>query len=70
MGKARERRYVNGPQAADRTCLVCGRTFRSEGPWNRRCPACDRAVARLGTAALAGRHVSRGNSEGMKGDTQ
>lgn len=24
-----------------RTCLMCGRGFRSEGPHNRRCPRCN-----------------------------
>jgi tRNA(Ile2) C34 agmatinyltransferase TiaS len=27
-----------------RTCLMCGRGFRSEGPHNRRCPRCNRRL--------------------------
>jgi len=27
---------------ARRLCLSCGKVFVSEGPWNRRCPACVR----------------------------
>lgn len=33
-----------------RTCLMCGKMFRSNGPFNRRCPKCQRSVSsgRLG----------------------
>jgi len=30
---------------ATRTCLVCGRAFWSEGPWNRRCEPCSASLA-------------------------
>lgn len=26
--------------AGARTCLMCGRSFKSDGPWNRRCGRC------------------------------
>ncbi len=34
-----------------RTCLMCGRTFNSQGPYNRRCPRCNYLLdhAREGT---------------------
>ena len=30
------------PDAKPRTCLKCGETFASEGPWNRICSSCNR----------------------------
>lgn len=34
-----------GPLAGRRVCLACGRTFLSEGPWNRICIACHKQRA-------------------------
>ncbi len=28
-----------------RSCLMCDKPFNSNGPFNRRCPACDRLVS-------------------------
>lgn len=38
-------------QRKKRTCLMCGRSFRSEGPHNRRCARCNYLLdhAREGT---------------------
>lgn len=29
---------------ADRRCLMCGKTFISRGPHNRRCPKCNQKI--------------------------
>jgi hypothetical protein len=36
---------IHAQHAARRTCLMCGRTFDSEGPWNRRCKTCKHSLA-------------------------
>jgi tRNA(Ile2) C34 agmatinyltransferase TiaS len=38
-------------QRRKRSCLMCGRSFKSEGPHNRRCPRCNYLLdhAREGT---------------------
>ncbi|HUU31870.1 MAG TPA: hypothetical protein VMY69_07225 [Phycisphaerae bacterium] len=34
-----------GDGRARRRCLACGKTFWSEGRWNRRCPKCTTALS-------------------------
>ena len=36
----RERKALLGASHKPRTCLKCGRTFDSAGPWNRVCKTC------------------------------
>jgi hypothetical protein len=33
-------REARGDQARARVCLVCSKSFASNGPWNRICPSC------------------------------
>ncbi|NQT19599.1 MAG: hypothetical protein HQ592_07835 [Planctomycetes bacterium] len=52
-----------------RVCLACEREFLSDGPGNRRCPACKEdpmytgMAVRRGTLAANGRHNPRGKIE-------
>lgn len=33
------------PTAKKRRCLMCDKLFASEGPYNRRCPKCNRTLS-------------------------
>lgn len=36
------------PELKKRTCLMCNKLFNSKGPFNRRCPRCNRLVSLRG----------------------
>lgn len=40
-----------------RSCLMCGKMFVSNGPYNRRCPKCNRAVELGKGGSLSMPHV-------------
>ena len=42
---AEARKPKTASDRARRTCLACGKSFWSEGNWNRRCPRCTTALS-------------------------
>lgn len=44
----RKRDRRTNKQAGERTCLRCGRTFGSDGPFNRMCSHCKASNAEMG----------------------
>ena len=45
--RARLLRGAAGLKPANRECMMCHKPFLSEGPWNRRCPRCEKRLTSL-----------------------
>ena len=45
------RRYFGTRPRKSRTCLRCSKSFKSWGPANRRCPACEQRLERSGSSS-------------------
>ena len=63
---------VNPSPEAERTCLKCGKKFRSTGPGNRICKKCTRINAGFGSipeALLAKQRGSKRHNGFIIGDT-
>jgi len=57
-GNARVRQHATAT-TAPRTCIACGATFLSRGPWNRKCKVCKAYEEKLGLDEVHQFKISR-----------